>query len=240
MMRPRNGISVRPGMKRSGAVPIFSPTKPAPISPDRPMPRMVSASPVATWLTARPSVIKANTSDSKVPAAIPQSAPMMVEPETYAPPKPQAAPTIIMPSTPRLSTPARSVTSSPVAAISNGVDAASTARMIASSSPTGHLWRGGNQPEAVENVRVAGEHVEQQDALEHLGHIQRNFHRDLGLLAADKGQCEEKSCNKYSNRVQAAEKRDDDGGEAIARRNAGLQMSDRSRELDASGKAGHG
>src|SRR3984885_8199742 len=175
--------------------------------------------------------------DSRVPARIPHGPPKMVEPVSQAPPNPQAAPTIIMPSTPRLSTPARSVTSSPVAAISNGVDAASTARMIASSSPTGHLSRRGNQPEAVEDERVACEHIEQQDALEHLGHVQRNFHRDLGLLAADKGQCEEKACNKYSNRVQAAEKRDDDRGETIARGDAGLQMPDRPRDLDDAGKA---
>ncbi len=75
----------------------------------------------------------AKTSDSKVPATMPQSAPMMIEPVSQAPPKPQAAPTIIMPSTPRLSTPARSVTSSPVAASNSGVEAASTARMMASS-----------------------------------------------------------------------------------------------------------
>src|SRR5712692_4348861 len=138
------------------------------------MPRIVSARPVATWLTARPSVITAKIRESNVPATIPQSAPMMVEPVSQAPPKPQAAPTIIMPSTPRLSTPARSVTSSPVAAIKSGVDAASTARMMASSSPTGHLSRREDQPEAVQNEGVTGEHVEQQDALEHLGDIKRN------------------------------------------------------------------
>jgi hypothetical protein len=44
-------------------------------------------------------------------------------------------------------------------------------------------------------MRVAGEHVEQQDALEHLGDVQRDFHRDLRLLAADEGECEEKACN---------------------------------------------
>src|SRR5258708_5848505 len=153
------------------------------------MPRIVSARPVATWLTARPSVIIAKIRDSNVPATIPQSAPMMVEPVSHAPPKPQAAPTIIMPSTPRLSTPARSVTSSPVAAISSGVDAASTPRMMASSSPTGYLSGRENQPEAVENEGIAGKHVEQQDALKHLGHVQRNFHRDLGLLAANEGEC---------------------------------------------------
>src|SRR5229473_2330 len=194
-MRPTSGMSVRPGMWRCGAVVILSPTKPAPIRPDRPMPRIVSARPVATWLTARPSVIIAKISDSNVPAAMPQSAPMMVEPVSQAPPKPQAAPTIIMPSTPRLSTPARSVTSSPVAAINSGVDAASTARMMASSNPTGHLSRRENQLEAVENEAVAGEHVEQQNALKYLGDVQWNFHRDLGLLAANEGECEEKACN---------------------------------------------
>src|SRR5216683_3783030 len=157
------------------------------------MPRIVSARPVATWLTARPSVITAKISDSNVPATMPQSAPMMVEPVSHAPPNPQAAPTIIMPSTPRLSTPARSVTSSPVAAISSGVDAANTERMMASSSPTGHLSRRENQPETVENEGVAGEHVEQQDALKHLGDVQWNFHRDLGLLAANEGKCEEQA-----------------------------------------------
>src|SRR4030081_2718427 len=201
------------------------------------MPRRGSGGPGATWLPARPSVIIAKIRDSRVPATIPNSAPMMVEPVSQAPPNPQAAPTIIMPSTPRLSTPARSVTSSPIAAINSGVDAASTERMIASSSPTGHLSRRKNEPEPVENERVAGEHVEQQDALEHLGDVQRDFHCDLGLLAADKGQCEEKACNKYSNRVQAAKKRDDDGGEAVARRNTRLQMPDRASDLDDACKA---
>src|ERR1700687_387620 len=194
-MRPTSGISVRPGMRRCGAGVILSPTKPAPIRPDSPMPRIVSARPEATWLTASPSVIIAKIRESNVPATMPQTAPIMVEPVSQAPPNPQAAPTIIMPSTPRLSTPARSVTSSPVAAISSGVDAASTERMIASTSSTGHLSRRENEPEPVENQRVAGEHVEQQNALKYLGNVQRDFHCDLGLLAADEGECEEKTCN---------------------------------------------
>src|SRR3954470_20416397 len=148
-----------------------SPTKPAPIRPDRPTPRMVSANPVATWLTASPSAISAKISDISVPAIIPKSAPTKIEPVSHAPPKPQAAPTIIMPSTPRLSTPERSVTSSPLAAIRSGVDAASTARMMASTSSTGHLTARENQLEAIENERIAGEHVEQQDALKNLGDV---------------------------------------------------------------------
>src|SRR6201996_8160137 len=172
-----------------------SPTKPAPIRPESPTPRIVSANPVATWFTASHSVINAKISDISAPATMPQAAPIRTEPDSHAPPKPQAAPTIIMPSTPRLSTPERSVTSSPVAAIRSGVDAASIERMIASTSSTGHLPGRKDEPEPIEDQGIAGEHVEQQDALKHLGDVQRDFHRDLGLFAADKGEGEEKACN---------------------------------------------
>src|ERR1700756_5176629 len=156
---------------------------------------MVSARPVATWFTASPSVIMAKIRDIKTPAMIPHSAPMTTDPDSHAPAKPQAAPMIIMPSTPRLSTPERSVTSSPVAAIRSGVDAASTDRMMASSSSTGHLSRRKDQAEAVEDQGIAGEHVEQQDALEDLGDVQRDFHCDLSLLAADESKRKKKPCN---------------------------------------------
>ncbi|MGY2937702.1 hypothetical protein ACVWXL_004937 [Bradyrhizobium sp. GM22.5] len=182
-------------MLRCSAGVMRSPTKPAPIRPESPTPRMVSASPVATWLTASPSAISAKTSDINVPATMPNSAPIKIEPVNHAPAKPHAAPTIIMPSTPRLSTPERSVTSSPVAAIRSGVEAASTARMMASMSSTSHLSVRENQLEAVEDEGIAGEHVEQQDALKNLCHVQRDLHRDLRLLAADKGQREKKACN---------------------------------------------
>src|ERR1700743_1317196 len=193
--RPTRGLGVRPGIYRCGAGVIRSPTKPAPISPDRPIPKIVSARPDATWLTARPSAIAAKIKNTRVPAIIPQIEPTRIEPLSHAPPKPQAAPTIIMPSTPRFRTPERSATSSPVAAINSGVEAASTERMIASASPTGHLSRSGNEPEAVEDQGIAGQHVEQQKTLEDLGDIERDLHRDLRLFTADKGECEEKACN---------------------------------------------
>src|ERR1700754_2474229 len=130
-----------------------------------------------------------------MPATIPHIAPTMIDPVSQAPPKPQAAPTIIMPSTPRLRTPDRSVTSSPVAASRSGVEAASTDRMMASSSSTGHLSRRKDQAEAVKDQGIAGEYVEQKDALKHFGDVQRDFHCDLGLLAADECQREKKPCN---------------------------------------------
>src|ERR1043165_5778357 len=131
--------------------------------PERPTPRMVSARPEATWLAASPSVSAAKTAESAMPPRMPQSAPTAIEPVTYAPANPQAAPTIIMPSTPRFSTPARSTISSPDAASNSGVEAAITVSRTASTNSMGDLGRK-NEAEAVEDERVAGEHVEQQDA----------------------------------------------------------------------------
>src|SRR4051794_14043942 len=133
---------------------------------------------------------------------------------------------IIMPSTPRLSTPDRSTTSSPAAASSSGVEAASTARMIGSMSPIGGL-PGRNESDAIENERVAGEHVEQQDALEHAGQIERELHGDLRLFAADEGERQEQAGDENADRVQPAEERDDNRRETVTRRDVGLQMANR-------------
>src|SRR5690242_13983665 len=119
----------------------------------------------------------------------------MIDPVSQAPPKPQAAPMIIMPSTPRLSTPERSVTSSPVAAINRGVEAANTDRMMASNISTVHLPRRENQPEPVENEGVAGEHIKQQNALEDLCDVERYFHCDLRLFATNEGESKKQTCN---------------------------------------------
>src|SRR5882724_11958756 len=145
---------------------------------------------------------------------------------------------IIMPSTPRLSTPARSAMSSPAAASSKGVDAAMIERMMASSRPIRGLWLWHDETNAIEDHGIAGEHVEQQYPLEHLGQIQRNLHRNLRLLAADEGERQEQAGDQDADRIQPAEKRDDDGGEAIAGRDVGAEVSDRAGDLDDAGKAG--
>src|SRR5882672_8094018 len=100
-----------------------------------------------------------------------------------------------MPSTPRLSTPARSATSSPAAASRSGVEAAITVSVMASSMPMSRMprrrpSRRGDQTDAVDDERIAGEHVEQQDALKHLGEIERHLERHLRALAADEGERE--------------------------------------------------
>src|SRR4029434_10520614 len=139
---------------------------------------------------------------------------------------------IIMPSTPRLSTPARSTTSSPAAASNSGVEAASTARMIDSSSPIDDLVVRAHETDAIEDHRIASEHVEQQDALKHLGEVEWNLHRDLRLLAADEGERQEQPRDQNTDRVQPPQECNDDGGETVAGRDIGPQVSDRPGDLD--------
>src|SRR3954451_16629487 len=95
-----------------------------------------------------------------------------------------------MPSRPRLSTPARSTTSSPDAASKSGVEAAITVSRTASTNSMNDLRRE-READAVEDERVAGEHVEQQNALEHLGEIERHLERNLRAFSADKREREE-------------------------------------------------
>src|ERR1039458_4744461 len=145
---------------------------------------------------------------------------------------------IIIPSRPRLSTPERSTTSSPAAAKRSGVDAAITDRMMASSRSMRRLPERTDEADSVDDQGIAGQHVEQQDSLEHLGEVQRDLHRNLRILAADERKGEEQPGDQYAHRIESPQERDDDGSEAIARRDAWLQMSDRSRHLDDAGKPG--
>src|SRR5215210_2782535 len=105
-----------------------------------------------------------------------------------------------MPSTPRFRTPARSTTSSPEAASSSGVEAVITVSRTASMNSMDDLRRE-QHTEAVEDQRVAGEYVEQQDALEHLGEIERHFQRNLRALPADEGEREEQRRDQDADRV---------------------------------------
>src|SRR5437016_558738 len=116
-----------------------------------------------------------------------------------------------MPSTPRLSTPARSTTSSPAAASSSGVEAASTASTIASSNPIGGPVVRGHDADAVEDEAVAGEHVEQQQSLKDLGEVERHLEHDLRALAADEGERQEQAGDQDAEGIESAEERHDDG-----------------------------
>src|SRR5262244_166989 len=171
------------------------------------------------------------------PAAPPNAAPTKAEPVRKAPAKPQAAPMIIMPSTPRLSTPERSATSSPAAASSSGVEAAITDRTMASTSSMRSLSRHADEADAMDDQGIAGEHVEQQHPLKDLGEIERHLQGDLRALAADEGQRKKQAGDQDAERIEPSEKRDDDGREAVARREARLQVPDRAGHLDDAGEA---
>src|SRR5579875_2034853 len=149
---------------------------------------MVSASPVATWLAAKPRVMRANAAASATPAPIPATAPTSELPERMAAAKPQEAPMIIMPSTPRLSTPERSTTSSPTAASSSGVEAVITVSRIASSSMAGDPAARAEETDAIGRQHVAGEDIEEQHPFQHIGEIERHAQADLRRLAAEIGE----------------------------------------------------
>src|ERR1700683_431255 len=121
------------------------------------------------------------TAASAAPARMPHSAPTAIEPDIQAPAKPQAAPTIIIPSTPRLSTPERSTMSSPDDANKSGVEAVMTVKikltekirlktLSSASSMDGYrLAHGSQHADSIDDQGIASEHVEQQDALKALG-----------------------------------------------------------------------
>src|SRR6185312_11454955 len=112
---------------------------------------------------------KAKRSENSAPTAIAARKPSQGEPVVSATPKPVTAPMTIMPSTPRLSTPERSTTSSPIEAISSGVAAVAMVMRMASSIPMGNLRlarRCTDEADAVMDQRIGAEHEEQQQALE--------------------------------------------------------------------------
>src|SRR3954469_8199029 len=200
--------------------------------PEKPRPSSVSARPVATWLVTSVSVRKPKSSENRAPTTIAASAPSQGEPVDSATPKPVRAPITIMPSTPRLSTPERSTTSSPTAAIRSGVAAVAIVSRMASSMPMGELrglWRCPHETDPVEDQRVAGEHEEQQHALEGTDRLVGDADRRLGRLAPEIGQRQHQPGHDDAERVQPAEKGDDDRREAVARRDRRLQLVDRAR-----------
>ena len=77
-----------------------------------------------------------------------------------------------------------------------------------------------------------------EDALENAGHRVRHTEVDLRRLAAEIGQGKDQPAEDDAKRMQAPQERDDDRGEAIARRDRGRQLPDRPCHLEHAGKAG--
>ena len=97
---------------------------------------------------------------------------------------------------------------------------------------------GAHHPQPVAHQRVGAEHAEQQKTLERRREIERQLEEDLRALAADEGERDGKRGEEDSERVEPAEEGDRDRGEAVARRDRGLELPDLARDLDDAGKPG--
>src|SRR3712207_5796201 len=146
------------------------------------MPKMVSARPQATWLARSVRVSRPKSAAIASPASAATSRPSSGLPVEAVAMKPAAAPTSIMPSTPRFSTPERSATSSPKPASSRGVAARSVATTRARrANVSGMPPLRPDQPLVDEHV--GAEQEEEQHALDGARRGDRQLHGDLQLLA---------------------------------------------------------
>ena len=160
---------------------------------------------------------------------------MKVELKVTAAAKLQAAPIAIMPSTPRLSTPERSATSSPERRDQQRRRRGDDGEQDGFES--GHLPPPRvDETNAVADERVGGQNAEQQDALESLGEIERQLQQDLRALAADEGERHDEGRDQDADGVEPAEERHGDGREAVAGRDRRLQLADLPRNLRDAGK----
>src|SRR5499426_1552212 len=204
-----------------------------------PVPRIVSASPVATWLACSEIVSTPKASAASEPASTPASTASPSPPPCATAANAATAPTSIIPSTPRLRTPERSVTSSPSAASISGIAAATalaTSGLIESMVPLRE--RGPAPVEAEVHEHLAAEEEHEQQPLEHERDRSRQLERDLRRLAAEVQQRHEQRRKRDPERAQSPERRDDDRGEAIAGRPAVVELPERPGDLAHAREAG--
>src|SRR5690242_9820216 len=188
---------------------------------ERPTPNNDSASPVATWLARNVSATTAKMIDRIAAASAPAATPSHGDCVCAATMKDAIAPTSIMPSTPRLSTPDFSTTSSPSAANTSGVPAARLRRTscVIVSMSTDHSRL--HDANAIVDEHVGCEQEEQQRSLEESRH--RRWHRKIDLrgFATEIQQRHQHVGEHDPERMQPSHERDDDRGGAISRRHRG-------------------
>src|SRR5690606_30430265 len=185
-----------------------------------------------------------NSAAIAMPPRIDARMPTIGMPVRWPATKPTTAPTAIIPSTPRLSTPDRSETSSPSAAKRSGVAATTIVSSIPCSSSIpmarlhGKARRRPGDPHPVEDQRVAGEDEEQQQPLEDAGDLLRDGVGNLHALTAEIGQRQDEAGDDDAERIEPAEEGNDDRGEAVAGRNGDAQLAERPGDLADAGEPG--
>src|SRR6185369_2757647 len=98
-----------------------------------------------------------------------------------------------------------------MAAIRSGVAAVAIVSRMASSMPMSELRRlggGPDEPDPVEDQRVAGEHEEEQHALEGADRLVGDADRGLGGLATEIGERQHQPCHDDAERIETPEEGD--------------------------------
>ena len=99
--------------------------------------------------------------------------------------------------------------------------------------------RAAHDAHAVTDQDVARQDEEQHGRLENAGRRLGHVHRGLRHLSADIGDGEDEAREEHADRMQPAEERDDDRGEAVARGKAEVDLAELAHHLENAGEAGH-
>src|SRR5690606_21832878 len=85
------------------------------------------------------------------------------------------------------------------------------------------------QADPIVNERIAREHKEEDHPLEDPGHLVGESNGYLRRFPTKIGECENEPCSHDSERIQTAQKSNDNGSEPVARRNCRPQLTDGAR-----------
>ena len=221
-------------------------TKLSPISAERPRPKSVSASPDATWLATKTSVSSAKSDAIAMPARIAASRPstgiaggVAGDEADDGADRHHAFDAEVQDAGTLRHQFAERREEERHRGGDDGEDQALELKHSHASPPRPSPTARGRRPDdahAVENQRVAGEHEEEQQALEDARDLVRDAVGDLHALAAEIGERQHEAGEDDAERIQPAEEGDDDRGEAVARRDADAQLPERSRDLADAGE----
>src|SRR6476660_8629658 len=225
-MSPRIGIETSPNLSGSGL-----PTRLRPRKAERPVPSRVRARPLTTWLARSPTVTTAWREAIAAPARIAPRIPTQALPLQIVKATPASAPISIIPSTPRLRTPERSLSSSPRQAkriaVPAGIAAARTAtrKLIDQTLSMDQLRLNRDALDVDPEVgqELASEQEEEDCALEHRSDRAGQADRGLELIAADQNDRHQEADRDDRDRVEAGEPGNDDRGVAVSGRDRALE-----------------
>src|SRR3990172_10015189 len=126
------------------------------------------------------------------------------------------APRSMMPSMPRLRTPARSLINSPRVASRSGVEMRSTAAKKPISKTWSRRSNIADDPQPVRREEADGDHAHQRRPLDHVGEVDRHAEAPRHRAGAVEDDGEKQGGRNRAERVELGERGDDDAGIAVA------------------------